>query len=64
MTNMDKTLTFLMITIFDDDKNFYSYGRFFESNPSFITELVIIVKFPGFSRFFLPKLSNSRFKYS
>ena len=51
-------------------KMFYFDDRFFESNRNFTTKHVKIVKFqvfPGFfqnflnSRFFLPKLSNSRF---
>ena len=41
-------------------KNFYLYDKFFESNRN-LTKHVKIVKITGFARFFLPKLSNSRF---
>ena len=40
---------------------FYLYVRLSESNRNFITEHVKTVKIPGFSSFFLPKLSNSRY---
>ena len=45
--------------IFDDDKSFYLYDRFFESNQNVTTVNVKIVKIPGFfSDFFskFPKL--------
>ena len=39
---------FLIKKIYDDDKIFYLYDRFFESNRNFTTEHVKIVKIPGF----------------
>ena len=38
--------------MFDDEKKFYLYDRFFQTNRNFTTEHVKIMKIPGFSKIF------------
>ena len=52
---------FLIKKIYDDDKIFYLYDRFFESNRNFTTEHVKIIKIPGFSGFLVIFVQNFRF---